>query len=183
MMAGTDLIAMVLLVIVLLVALVGGALILALLAQRPRQQIASPTPIPMHFSKRPSAGVGVHYRSMTPSALQRTEPRGLPTPPRHPDMRRSPRVMIHNGPLRGSFYSLARPTLAIGRGDMCTITLPDPHVSRQHLRIEWHSDGLYLVDTHSTNGTYVNGRRVGHYRLRGGEQVRIGDTLLTIQLD
>ncbi|MBN1658496.1 MAG: FHA domain-containing protein [Anaerolineae bacterium] len=182
-MAGTEMIAIVLLVIVLSVALVGSALIIALLAGRPRQQIASPTPLPMPYSKRQSAGVGVHYRSVTPSALQRTEPRGLPTPPRHPDARRSPRIMIHNGPLRGSFYSLARPTLAIGRGDICTIALPDPRVSRQHLRIEWRSDGLYLVDTHSTNGTYVNGRRIGHYRLHGGEQVRIGDTLLTIQLD
>jgi pSer/pThr/pTyr-binding forkhead associated (FHA) protein len=181
-MAGTDLIAILLLVILILVAVVGGALIVTLLAQRPRQQVASPTPIPMSASRRQSRG-GVHYRSLTPSALARTEPRGLPTPPRYNGTQRSPRLVIHSGPLRGSFYSLARPTLSIGRGSACSIAVPDPHVSRQHLRIEWHSDGLYLVDTHSTNGTYVNGRRVGQYRLRGGEQVRVGDTLLTIQLD
>jgi pSer/pThr/pTyr-binding forkhead associated (FHA) protein len=91
-------------------------------------------------------------------------------------------MVINQGPLRGHRIPVARPMLALGRSDGCDISLPDPQTSRQHARLEWRSDGLYLIDTNSTNGTYVNRSRVAQHRLRGGEQVRIGNTVFTIQL-
>jgi pSer/pThr/pTyr-binding forkhead associated (FHA) protein len=72
--------------------------------------------------------------------------------------------------------------IALGRSSRCDITLPDAQASRQHARLEWRRDGLYLVDTHSTNGTYVNGRRTSQTRLQGGEQVQISNTVFTIHL-
>jgi pSer/pThr/pTyr-binding forkhead associated (FHA) protein len=72
--------------------------------------------------------------------------------------------------------------ITLGRSSHCDITLPDAEVSRQHARLEWRPDGLYLVDTNSTNGTYVHGHRVAQARLRGGERIRIGSTVFTIRL-
>ncbi len=52
------------------------------------------------------------------------------------------------------------------------------HVSRQHARLEWRRDGLYLVDLGSTNGTWVNGYRLSPHepkRLQDGDLVRWAD--------
>ena len=52
--------------------------------------------------------------------------------------------------------------LQIGRDPTCDIVLDDPKVSRVHVRIETTPDGAWqLVDAGSTNGTWVDGRRVG----------------------
>jgi ABC-type multidrug transport system ATPase subunit/pSer/pThr/pTyr-binding forkhead associated (FHA) protein len=49
----------------------------------------------------------------------------------------------------------------IGRDDEADIQLNHPNVSRQHAMIEKKGDGIYFIkDLGSTNGTFVNGRRI-----------------------
>jgi DNA-binding NtrC family response regulator len=52
--------------------------------------------------------------------------------------------------------------------------LADPEASRQHARI----DGPTIVDLNSTNGTWVDGRRVQQAPLNNGTVIRVGDTVL-----
>jgi hypothetical protein len=58
----------------------------------------------------------------------------------------------------------------------------DEFVSARHARIEPRTDGVWIADLGSTNGTFVNGARVTSERaLRPGDVVRIGETELRLQ--
>ena len=70
--------------------------------------------------------------------------------------------------------------LVVGReeGD---VILDDRRVSRRHLRLTPRRDGVLLEDLGSSNGTSVNGTRVGGpLLLRGGETVRLGQTVARV---
>lgn len=70
--------------------------------------------------------------------------------------------------------------LDIGRAQESAIFLPEPEVSRRHAHLEVAPDGaaVALRDLGSTNGVYVNGRRVeadpGPVLLQPGDVVRVG---------
>jgi two-component system, cell cycle response regulator len=67
----------------------------------------------------------------------------------------------------------------IGRGQDNDIVLSSDCVSRKHSRIERQGTELTLIDLNSTNGVFINdGQRLKTtYRLRGGDQVMIGDII------
>ena len=68
----------------------------------------------------------------------------------------------------------------LGRDEECDLALPDSKVSRRHAVIERPCDGpTTLRDLGSSNGTFVNGERVGSAPLSGREQIQLGDTLVT----
>lgn len=63
----------------------------------------------------------------------------------------------------------------IGRNDVCDIVYSAPKVSRMHCRIEYLGSHFYLTDLGSTNGTYLNGRRIERKeRLFAGDIIGIG---------
>lgn len=62
----------------------------------------------------------------------------------------------------------------LGRDPACTVRLPAEDVSRRHARVTADAEGHLVVDLASTNGTWVNGRRVDVHRLRAGDRVRLG---------
>jgi FHA domain len=68
--------------------------------------------------------------------------------------------------------------VTVGRGVQNDVPLPDDDfASARHARFEPRRDGVWVEDVGSTNGTYVNGSRLGKpYRLRPGDIVRIGQT-------
>lgn len=78
----------------------------------------------------------------------------------------------------GKRFSLANGEVQIGRGIENSVVLHSDSISRRHARIEIRSDGYHLVDTHSTNGTYVNDELVEECKLCRGDQIKIGDTIL-----
>jgi VWFA-related protein len=63
-------------------------------------------------------------------------------------------------------------TNRVGRGPECELVLDSRQVSRVHARIVARSGVFHLFDEASSNGTWVNGRRV-----RRDREIRIGDTL------
>ena len=70
-----------------------------------------------------------------------------------------------------------------GRRLDCHVHIHDQRVSRRHARIRREGDALQLEDLGSSNGTYVNGRRIhGAARLHHGDEVEIGASRYRVDL-
>lgn len=63
----------------------------------------------------------------------------------------------------------------IGRAPECELVLDSREVSRVHARIEAWEGVFRLVDENSSNGTFVNGRRVRRREIHVGDVIRFGD--------
>ena len=74
----------------------------------------------------------------------------------------------------------SRTVLTIGRDRTNDVPLPwDRQVSRLHAELERHADSWIVNDDEiSTNGTTVNGDRVRSRRLRNGDVLQFGKTLM-----
>jgi len=77
-----------------------------------------------------------------------------------------------------SALPFAAPSITLGRESDNTLSVPEAAVSRYHARIERRADArFWVVDSQSTNGTFINGRRVREHPLRQNDVLRVGDTL------
>ncbi|MBV9719994.1 MAG: DUF3662 domain-containing protein [Candidatus Eremiobacteraeota bacterium] len=77
-------------------------------------------------------------------------------------------------------YSIER-IARIGRSEESEILLFDPGVSRAHAVVEVTAGQAIVRDLGSTNGTFVNGRRVETRQLRDGDELRFGSTLMRFE--
>lgn len=68
--------------------------------------------------------------------------------------------------------------VTIGREEGNVLRLNDERVSRYHAKVQTEEDDVILTDLDSTNGTRVNGATVQIRRLRAGDQLSIGRTML-----
>lgn len=76
----------------------------------------------------------------------------------------------------GKRYPLLDETVVLGRGESSQIRLQDNSVSRAHCKIEPTKEGVYIVDTKSLNGTFVNDKPTrGAHLLRDGDYIRVGN--------
>lgn len=67
--------------------------------------------------------------------------------------------------------------VSLGRKENNSLVLFDPHVSGNHARFVIRNNILFIEDLNSTNGTYVNGRKVtGRAKLFGKDEIKIGST-------
>jgi pSer/pThr/pTyr-binding forkhead associated (FHA) protein len=72
--------------------------------------------------------------------------------------------------------------LQIGRAEACQIRPDDTYISSFHARIFRRDDGWYVEDLGSTNGTYLNQRRVtSPAELRAGDRLKVGKTTLELR--
>jgi hypothetical protein len=71
----------------------------------------------------------------------------------------------------------------IGRSRDCDVVVQDPNVSRRHAELRKDENGWTVIDLGSTNGIKVNGRRMESAVLRPGDQITLGVTDLTFELD
>ncbi|MHC4916199.1 MAG: sigma 54-interacting transcriptional regulator [Planctomycetota bacterium] len=88
------------------------------------------------------------------------------------------RIRIDSGREAGREMAL-EDRLVIGRGEDCSLRVLDEGASRQHAEISSEGGGARLRDLGSSNGTFVNGRRVEESALADGDVVRVGDTEMT----
>ena len=68
----------------------------------------------------------------------------------------------------------------IGRATRADFIVDAPLVSRLHCRLSAGASELEVVDLESTNGTYVNGKRIDRATLRSGDTLGVGRVALTI---
>ncbi len=72
--------------------------------------------------------------------------------------------------------------LQIGRAEACQIRPEDTYISSFHARIFRRDEGWYVEDLGSTNGTYLNQRRVtSPAELRAGDRLKVGKTTLELR--
>lgn len=87
-------------------------------------------------------------------------------------------VVIYGADL-GRRIPLSQPNFEIGRASRADLAIDQESVSRQHARISRSSDGNFrILDLGSTNGTYVNDVSVSEARLKDGDQLKIGRSIL-----
>ena len=72
----------------------------------------------------------------------------------------------------------------LGRGRQCDVVLNDPNVSRQHAEIRPRGGSWVITDLGSTNGSALNGRRIGGSEvLRAGDEIELGESVMTFTLE
>lgn len=71
--------------------------------------------------------------------------------------------------------------VAVGRSSKAEIQLADDKISGRHCRFFLKRDRLELTDLDSKNGTYLNGIRIEQSEIFIGDEVRLGDTVITLE--
>ncbi|HCU24649.1 MAG TPA: hypothetical protein DF383_06505 [Deltaproteobacteria bacterium] len=82
-------------------------------------------------------------------------------------------MLLIEGELEESEFILGEST-SIGRSPSNDIVLKETKVSRQHAAINLHNGNYVLVDLKSSNGVFVNGKKVEEATLQDGDQISIG---------
>jgi RsiW-degrading membrane proteinase PrsW (M82 family) len=86
-------------------------------------------------------------------------------------------LRIETGTLAGRIFDLETGFLTIGRSATSSVRF-DPETeriaSKQHCFIEARTDGFYITDNGSTNGTFVNGQQVTTQKLNHGDHIQFG---------
>ncbi|OAI01475.1 diguanylate cyclase [Methylomonas methanica] len=91
-----------------------------------------------------------------------------------------PYLVVLSGSEQGKQFKLHNDQHVLGREPAVDILIPDPKVSRRHGMLSVNSQHILLEDLNSTNGTYVNGKRVIKHTLALLDRIRLGDTYLKI---
>jgi hypothetical protein len=90
------------------------------------------------------------------------------------------RLLTVEGVPPGVVYEVER-TSRIGRSDESDIVLNDLSVSRTHAVLEINAGRPTLRDLESTNGTFLNGRRIRAETLHDGDEVQLGNTRMRFE--
>jgi hypothetical protein len=125
--------------------------------------------------------VRVVVQEVRSPAPEPVEPRAAPARrrERRAEPRRALRLrLVQPAARKGETYAIPA-EVTVGRGGGCGIVLPDDsYVSTLHARLFQRDGESFVEDLGSTNGTYLNGKRVtGPTRLRRGDQLQFGQTV------
>jgi len=102
------------------------------------------------------------------------------------EIARTARALVENGLVRGAGgnvveFPLAGPAI-IGRSSAAGVQLADREVSRRHTAVEPEGAGFVVRDLGSSNGTFLNGRRLyTPAPLHDGDEVMVGSTRLVFR--
>jgi hypothetical protein len=89
------------------------------------------------------------------------------------------KLSVRQGPRPNLVFELDADSYAIGREAGNEIVIEDPQVSRRHAQLTRQGDSYIIEDIGSTNGTYVNGKRVtAPVLLSDGDMVGLADTVV-----
>ena len=81
------------------------------------------------------------------------------------------------------FRMLPGPSKTMGRAPRADFIVDAPLVSRLHCRLNLETDSLDVEDLGSTNGTWVNGKKVLRSPLTAGDEMRIGRVIFAIKAE
>lgn len=90
-------------------------------------------------------------------------------------------IIVEGSSSSGKTFDL-KDEVILGRGEKCHVVLDDTYVSTVHARLFPKSEGIFVEDLGSTNGTYLNRRRVtSAVEVQRGDQVKVGKTVLEMR--
>jgi pSer/pThr/pTyr-binding forkhead associated (FHA) protein len=116
-------------------------------------------------------------RAPTPAPQPRARSKGASRGRRPPTT-----VVVHAGEGGKPATHRLNGSTDVGRAAACSITLEDTYVSQHHARFTERDGAWYVEDLGSTNGTYVNDRRVTQPTpVHAGDVVRLGKTVLELR--
>ncbi len=91
------------------------------------------------------------------------------------------KVLVHDGGEGKPRTVKLAGTMDVGRADGCAIRLQDTYVSQVHARLSARDGAWYAEDLGSTNGTFLNDRRLQTAaEVHAGDVVRLGKTTLEL---
>jgi len=91
------------------------------------------------------------------------------------------KLVIKDDEANKTVIAFYRQEITIGRAEGNTIRLTEQNVSRKHAKLTKSDNIIYLEDTYSYVGTYVNDVRIeGKVQLNNGDEIKIGDYLITL---
>jgi pSer/pThr/pTyr-binding forkhead associated (FHA) protein len=80
----------------------------------------------------------------------------------------------------GEFPVVPEKQIVVGRSSDLDMVLVEDMVSRKHAKIAMQADQIWIEDLGSTNGTFVNGEKIKRARLKEGDRVLIGTSILKL---
>ncbi|WP_306233548.1 FHA domain-containing protein FhaB/FipA [Agrococcus beijingensis] len=135
----------------------------AVQSQRTREEAAASAAVPVVASDTPT--------TVTPRASASSASAG-----------QASRIVITTGPRAGTELDLPETGLSIGRSSGSGLQIKDDYTSTAHAKIVRWRDSWMVQDLDSTNGTFVDGRRISEATpLRVGSSVRIGTTTFELR--
>lgn len=87
-------------------------------------------------------------------------------------------LFVFRGNNQGTRFELEGDSLSLGRDAANDIRLNDTEVSRRHAEMLRTAGTFTLTDLDSSNGTYVNGKKVQSHELANGDEVQLGSTMM-----
>lgn len=93
------------------------------------------------------------------------------------------RLLLYTDDKITSEIPLGQGTVTIGREKDNDIQLKDRSVSQHHAKIVTFFKPTYIQDLRSTNGTYVNGKRVMERTLKQGDEIMIGKQRMVFDME
>src|SRR5262249_14877698 len=91
-------------------------------------------------------------------------------------------LVVVEGPDRGRRLLVDQRVVRVGTAPGNHLRLADPTVSRVHCELHLSKGGVRILDTGSTNGTFVDSTRVRDAELIAGGTIRVGATVLRVEL-
>jgi len=88
-----------------------------------------------------------------------------------------------SSPGAGREYALSSAEFRIGRNTANDLVVDEEQISGEHARFFYKEDVLWVEDLESTNGTYVNGKRIaGGVPLKDEDLIRIGTMIFKFRM-
>jgi FHA domain len=134
-------------------------------------EVRTPAPAVAGGGRRERREAKARARAAKPTRSERKAPAAGPS-----------LVVTEPPEARGRIYHLGDTEVTIGRAAGCTVTVDDTFVSQLHARV-FSRDGQTMVeDLGSTNGTYLNRRRVtGPMVVQRADKIQVGNTVLEVR--
>lgn len=85
-----------------------------------------------------------------------------------------------NGPNAGQIYMLKEGSHKFGRSPSCQVQVPSSGISKEHFQIQNENGSLVLLDLNSSNGTFLNGRKVKKAILKNGDKLGVDKIIFEI---
>ena len=94
---------------------------------------------------------------------------------------RHPYLVIYIGNNSGCRHKLYRGSMTIGRSPQADISIEDDRISRIHCIVEWMNDNITVEDKGSTNGTFIDARKISRSTLQPGVPIQLGYSIMKIE--